>query len=89
MEYLQTALAYAHSHAGPFIAGAVLTRPVLCADLAFKLAMKTPLKYAILANSRTINTWIDSFQAEFDKNVEAEKKADVEAKPDGTQSPVA
>ena len=72
---LQLALAYAQEHAASFLAGAIITRPVLCADLLFKGAMKVPgARALILLNWSTISAWIDALQAQFAKDVDAEKQ---------------
>lgn len=73
MDYLHSVSQYVMSHAGPFLAGAILTRPVLCADLVFSAIMKSPLKPLVLMNAPTINKWIDAFQAEFQKNIDEDK----------------
>ena len=73
---LVTIANYAHEHWLPFMVGAIVTRPILCADIAFKAAMKTPFRHVILWNAPTINKWIDEFQAQFSKDVEEEKIRD-------------
>ncbi len=53
---------FATTHAPMFFAGAILTRPVLAADLAFKAVINTPAKRIIVWNWPTISKWIDQVQ---------------------------
>lgn len=61
----------------PFLVGALVSRPVILADLLFQVVIRSPLKYVLLTKRtrQTINSWIDAFQAEINKKAEAEEAA--------------
>lgn len=67
---LQPYLSGVQHNALPFLAGAMLTHPLLCADLLFKAWMAFPLTRAYtLAHPDAVINWIDSFREEIDKKV--------------------
>lgn len=66
-----------HQNWAPFMLGAILTHPVLLADLTFKVMMWCPpIKAYMIAHPDKVNEWIDAFQAELEKNIKESSAPD-------------
>ena len=65
-----------------FIAGGLAANPSLCANMAFKMIDKIPpLRWVITSNWPKISRFIDRFQDQFGKDVEASNKEAVTGAP--------